>query len=147
MLDRRLDKIKVKIEFEFSQLNNKVMSVEIYSSGHSSVLRPQTAGIHSVEIDMVFPAVINLNFSGKDNNTDTIVIDDVIVDDLCVKITNMWLDGIKLDDIILCKLLKLITVDNRVVSTNYIGFNGNISMLFDKNNIFDQLMQWKRKFT
>jgi hypothetical protein len=146
MKNIKLNDICFKIEFEFSKINGKTMTVDIVHNNTCTQLHPENSGIYYFEATAVLPNTTKLIFSGKNNNTDTIIKDDKIIDDLYVKITNIWLDNIEINHLVLCKCITLETDQHTTINSNYIGFNGCVNLHFDQQNIFDQYMSWERKY-
>lgn len=146
MTNLNFNYVRLSIEFEFSKVNDKIMTVDVVYKDRHVKLHPNEPGVYSLELDIDIPNTVRFSFSGKDNRTDTIIVDNKIVDDLCVKIKNISLEGFKVDKPILHLLPKLITESGSTIVSNYIGFNGFIDIEILENNIFDQLMAWHRQY-
>jgi hypothetical protein len=99
--------------------------------------------VFSTEIGL--PSKINLEFFGKNLMCDTLVDkDNIIIKDKFVKIESINLDHIPLPDSFLLENIKLITTDQKKITTNYIGFNGTVVIDFTKSNLFYQIAEFTR---
>jgi len=140
----KINECCVEFEFEFSYVNNKLMQVQLVNDQNIVLVDPQH--VHDrywavAKINVSLPTTIKLEFEGKDPNIDT-VLDDKgnIVEDLYVKITAIKLDGFALKENFLHQRLTIHTLDNQCWTTSYIGFNGTITINFEKSNTFSQYL-------
>jgi len=86
-------------------------------------------GINKVCINVELPTTINIITDGKDNNIDTLLDDKGnVLNDKFLKIEQMFLDHKPIDPNALYKIIKIHTVDNQLIYSNYIGFNGVTSI-------------------
>lgn len=136
---------KLKIKFCFGRCNNKLFQVKVDDNHDVVEVLPYTIdneiiGIYEKQIYL--PTKIIIHAQGKDNNVDTILDENFnIVEDLYVQISAISLDGFDLNENFLFKKINLITVDNKKILTNYIGFNGFVELNFKEDNIFFQCME------
>jgi len=126
---------RFQIKLEFGRLpSGKIMNAVLLHDDH------ECSGF---EVDIKLPTKLKLVVSGKDMNSDTILDDDgKVIEDLYVKIVKVSLDGIDLDDLFLCKKIKLVTNDGDR-SGAYLGFNGHVDFVVDQPTVFQQIMQWR----
>jgi len=134
----------LKIKFKFGYCNNKFFNVAIkYKDSVTSIFPTQ----HDEEFIAVYentiqlPTDIEIYFSEKDINQDTIV-DDIgnIKEDMYVQIEEISLDSVKLNSKYLHQKISIVTENNDVHTTSYIGFNGKITLNFHENNVFFQVL-------
>jgi hypothetical protein len=144
MKKSKLSVVKFKIEFEFSKVNNKTMSVDFLHETHKQHIHPTDAKVEQVEITIELPTTIKLVFLGKTDGVDTIVDGIEIIEDLHVKISNIWLDDFAIHLAVLQKMPVLNTHSSKIVKSNYIGFNGDVNLIFNEKNVFDQIMYLNR---
>ena len=136
--------ILVRFELEFTCLNSRIMMID--SISHGTKLLPQEPGVHELQFACRMPDVIKLRFSGKNPNLDTELDNNGnIINDLCVKIKNFSLDHIDIDWFVVNKIMQFRTESGQEFATNYIGFNGELSVVLDQGNVFDQVMSWRRQ--
>lgn len=135
----------LKIKFKFGYCSNKFFNVAIkYKDSVTSIFPTQ----HDEEFIAVYeksiqlPSEIEIFFSGKDLNQDTI-IDDAgnIINDLYVQIEEITLDSFKLNSKYLNQKIDLVTEDGDIHTARYIGFNGKISLQFEENNVLAQTLK------
>jgi len=143
MTDLRL--INIKLRFEFSELNDRIMNVDIKAGGTELRLAPDRAGFYDIDLDMLLPQRLLMCFSGKDNRVDTLLDQEGrIVADLFVRLDQIVLDNVpvKIDT---NKLLVVETESGEKHRTHYVGFNGHAVLDFAETNVFDQIMVWNRQ--
>ena len=140
----KINECCIEFEFEFSYVNNKLMQVRLVNNQNIVLVNPQYADGRywaTAKINVEFPTTVKLEFKGKDPDIDTILDDNSnILEDLCVKITAVKLDGFALRENFLHQGLTIHTLDNQYWTTNYIGFNGTITINFKKSNTFSQYL-------
>ena len=131
---------KIKFKFELGILpNGKQMHVLI--DGDTVPVNGLKSYEHEMEVQL--PCNINLVFSGKDSNTDTIVSESGdILHDSYVKLKAITLDGHKVTND-LHKIISLVTDSGNIVNSNYIGFNGVVNLELSEINVFRQVMRWR----
>jgi hypothetical protein len=137
---------EIRFEFEFSKVNNKTMCVDVVSQHERHRLWPDSAGPYILSTQISMPDRLHLIFSNKDLSHDTILADGQIVQDLCVKVTKIWVDGISVPELVLQKILKLKLPDGKEITSNYAGFNGEMALDLVETCVFDQIMTWRRLF-
>jgi len=133
-------KCRLQIKLEFESIGSKIMNVDI--NGHRVIPTDVNGKLLSVtEFDIVLPTEVLITFSNKDPNFDTIVDQTGnITQDLCVKIKSIALDGFKLNEKYLHQKLSIVTENGNSITTSYIGFNGQMSLTFDKSDVFSQYL-------
>lgn len=131
---------KIKFKFELGILpNGKQMQLSI--NGDKIPVDGLKNYEHEMEVQL--PCNINLLFSGKDSNTDTIVSESGdILHDSYVKVNSITLDGHKFTNEI-HKMIYLVTNSGDVVNSNYIGFNGVVNLELSEVSVFRQVMRWR----
>lgn len=134
------------IEFDFAGMNDSCMTVAIEESQQLSVLTPATSGLYLWEKNIRLPTNINLTFSGKNMMTDTVCDDSGnITQDKCVIIKKITLDGFPVERYYLQKRLTLHETGSiRINRSNYIGFNGTMTIVLDCDNVFFQIQKMSR---
>jgi hypothetical protein len=136
-----LARCQLRIDFEYGLIDGKIMQVEIYNNQKVLTATPQINGDYAqaqVFLDLTLPTRLFLIFSGKNNLTDTQIDENGnIIKDLYVKITNLALDKIEISQNALNQKLVLETATGSI-PTNYVGFNGRITLNLDKPNVFLQ---------
>lgn len=134
--------VRMRFEFEFTRVNERMMVIDIPEYG--LLVNPSSPGSYTAEFDLIIPASIKMIFSGKNQNLDTILDSDGnIVQDLCVQLNKIWLDGLPVN-VHASKISKFTRESGESQATNYIGFNGELVMHLDHDNAFDQIMSWNR---
>lgn len=135
------NQVPIEIDLEFGLLDDKIMQVQITANQHRVHIDPvieHQKGHASFQTVVALPGQVILEFSGKNNNTDTrLDSEGNIVQDLYVKITDVKLDCFKLSNKFKHTHLKLETSD-QTICTPYVGFNGRMTINLDKTNIFQQ---------
>ena len=138
---------KLVIEFEIGRLSNgKSMDITLTNGDQIyHVDTGQKSCKQTLEVDL--PDVVLINFSNKDQNTDTIVdTDGNIVEDCYVKIQNISLDTFDMDPMFREKklILERTNGESIPIAGSYIGFNGCVKLNLDQPTIFSQIMYWRR---
>lgn len=136
----------MEFDFEFAPLNDKLMQVTVSNNHREIPVIPElTKGkyLATTRIDIVLPTQITLKFSGKNQNTDT-VVDQAgnILKDLTVKIKTIRLDGMIVNQNFLHNCLILTAQDNSTWIGSIVGFNGTMNINLDKNNVFSQFVSF-----
>jgi hypothetical protein len=94
-----------------------------------------------VNTKITLPTEIDLIFSGKNEDADTIVDSDgKIIKDLFVKIIDMKLNSKQINPNYWKKFLILEKIDGNKINTAYIGFNGRMCVSFQQKTFFTQMM-------
>lgn len=138
------DQIRFGVDFEFHQLDGRMMTVELIADDQQIHLHPESAGLYHARINVQLPGQVIMRFDGKNNATDTKVDGDGrILADLCVKIKTIWLDQISLSSN-LDHFLLLQTASGSRIPSHYIGFNGQITLDLPAPDAFGQIMLWNR---
>lgn len=139
-----MNKCNLKIVFSFVGLRDEYMTVSVTHQAQTSTITPDSDKIYYYEQDIILPTMIELTFSGKISGQDTEVDKNGhIVRDKHVLIKEILLDNMSVESLYLMRRLKLNYQDQHNYS-NYIGFNGNMIIQFNKPDVFRQLMEFKR---
>jgi hypothetical protein len=132
------------IVFEFGEVNNKYMTVFLEHNNKIVSITPSDSLLVEFNKKIELPTQLHLKFKGKNNSKDTIIDDKGnIVKDKHVLIKQILLDNIAVEPLYLTRQLKL-QHQNQIVQSNYVGFNGTMSIDLVRSNVFFQLMDWKR---
>ena len=141
-MNNNLRQCSAEFEFEFSEVNDKLMQVVIEESG---VRYPVAASLvnnkwlATIKVNFDLPTVVSLIFDGKIPGTDTKVDHKGrIVQDLCVKINTVKIDGFPLPEKFFWSGLVLETAQGEQIKGSYVGFNGKITLNFSKSTAFSQ---------
>ena len=137
---------RLVIHFDFTRVNDTCMTVSIQTSNGVSTIDPENAGIYVFETTITLPAKINMTFSGKNMANDTKCdAQGTIIEDKCVIVRKITLDGFAVDRYYLQKKLTLHeTGSARINQSNYIGFNGSMILYLDQSNVFLQIQKMAR---
>lgn len=122
------------------------MTVTITVDDHDSQIAPETAGTFVYSNQITLPNQIHLLFEGKNMMLDTIC-DPLgqIVQDKCVIIKKITLDGFPVDRYYLQKKLVLHESGSaRTNRSNYVGHNGIMTLDLDCENVFFQIQKMSR---
>ena len=93
----------------------------------------------TVGVDVELPAQVRIHYSGKNSGADTLIDSNGnIVQDLCVKITNMKLDGFPMSQDYMYKKLLMTTETGEEFTTCYAGFNGFMTINLTEPTVFSQ---------
>jgi hypothetical protein len=139
-----MNQCKLEIFFKFFDIRNEYMGVEIQSGEVRSSMIPSDNSTHCFEQDISLPHTVELEFFGKNQDRDTEIDENGnVVRDKCVIIKDIRLDNIPIDPLYLKRRLSL-EHSAGVSNSNYIGFNGTMSLKFDRSNVFHQIMEMKR---
>lgn len=104
---------------------------------------PDSENIAEITVPVQLPTNIILEFSGKDQNRDTVIdANNNIIEDLHIEILEIGLDCFTMPSHYLKQQISLHTVDKKVIHSNYIGANGEMSIDLPKNSVFQQIMTW-----
>lgn len=135
--------LRIKIKF-FPLPTGKLMQVKLVDqAGAIFDVVPNSSNIAEIRIPVSLPATCWLEFSNKDHRYDTVVdSSNNIVEDLHVEILEVGLDCFDMSPHYLKQNLQLHTADQKVIHSNYIGFNGKMPILLQKTSVFQQIMQW-----
>jgi len=135
----KLNRCKIKFDFEFGKINDRNMTVVITNNDQKFLVAPSDKQIQSIDFDIDLPTQVILKFAGKDPTRDTIVDKDGnITADVYVKILSITLDGFELRETFLYQKMKLVTDDGQEIKTAYIGFNGQIIIDMLESDVFCQ---------
>ena len=135
--------LQIKIKF-FPLSNGKQMQVKLVDqNGTALTVVPNDSNIAEVTVPVTMPATCWLEFSNKDQNHDTVIdADNRITEDLHVEILKVGLDCFEMSPQYLKQNLQLHTLDQKVIHSTYIGFNGKMPIVLEKTSVFQQIMQW-----
>ena len=116
---------KLNLSFYFSNYNGSMKLVIKNNGTVLTTFENATAGIHTVDCEIVLPGQLQFEISGKNYNTDTQVVDQKIVNDKFIQLRSMSLGQIPLGEALLFKLCSYQT--DRFDEVRYDlfwGFNG-----------------------
>ena len=140
-----MNQCQLQIFLDFrSSIDNECMSVSIEHANNISTVLPQEETVFCYETSIILPCRISLSFGNKKNGKDT-TLDEYgnIIKDKCVIITDLKLDGLSVDPLYLVRHLEL-THSGGPSWSNYVGFNGEMVIDFKYNNVFNQILHFKR---
>lgn len=131
----------VTIKLKFGLVRNQAMTVIVQSGGSSGIVTPDKDLTAEIKIPLDLPDRISLQFTNKDAMTDTIVDEKGnIIEDKYVQFTDVKLDCFSLGEVFLHQKIKILTEDNNTIYTSYIGFNGIVTLDFEKDNVLEQYL-------
>lgn len=140
----RFDQCTIEIEFEFGQIDGKVMTVNLSTQNQSIWVMPEFKSdrlLNHTVVAVDLPGSLMLQFSGKDPDFDTQVDSNgKVIRDIYVKICSIKLDGFRVNDIFLHQRIKLHTEQGQDIVTSYIGFNGKVNLDFPEKSVFLQYL-------
>lgn len=82
-------------------------------------------------LNVTLPCCIQIYVSGKNLNTDTIIVNDTIIQDKFIKIQHMSLDRIPIKNFLLHRICKFTNDNGQSCLTNFWGQNGIAEISFD----------------
>ena len=126
---------KIEIDFEFGSCHGDLMTVEIINGNHVETIDPNNPTYKS---EIYLPTRLEIRTSGKRMDYHTRLENGEIVEDMYVKIQNVRLDGLPLNQNFLNKKITLVDENKQSHTTNYFGFNGSVNLNFDEDNVFIQ---------
>ena len=139
------NKVSLEIDLKFGPIHdNKFMKVFCSYQNLVQEIVPNQQNRAKCQIEINLPAVVKLEFLGKDLEKDTLLDrDGNIIKDLHVEITQLSIDGFVIDSLDLYHKLFLETVQGDTIQTCYIGFNGTVKINLPKSTVFAQVMNYK----
>jgi hypothetical protein len=136
-----LNTCKLKFEFEFGSIQDRRMDLEIVNDNSTLPIIPGADGRAKIQINIKLPTKVILRFGGKNANTDTIIDSQGnIINDMFVKIVKIDFDGFELGQVFLHQKIQLHTYDDQIITTSYIGHNGQITFDFTESDVFRQYL-------
>lgn len=132
----------VSIDFVWHDLDGEFMKVSLRHQGRQYDLAPDDRKRCTIDINMILPDVINIEFSGKGSQDTKVDEQGQIVADKCVIINQIRLDNMAVDRYWLTKTPRLVTASGHVDS-NYAGFNGHMCIDFDEPDVFRLWHKWQ----
>jgi len=130
---------KIVIDFIFSDIDNPM---QLFAQGCSIV--PDKSGKAVFAADIELPSKIILEVSGKNKNDTIVDAQGNILKDKCIIIENVHVDGISPHINFLKKWPRLMVGgkgSNKIVYSNYFGFNGIVELEFEGANVFQWLLR------
>lgn len=89
-------------------------------------------GTHRIDFDIDLPTKFYIFIDGKDNKIDTVLDENGnIKKDKFLRIDNIFLDKKSIQTDALYKICEIQTVNNQIINSNYIGFNGIVKIDLD----------------
>lgn len=118
----------LELDFEAGLIDDSSMSVEISTYLQKVFLTQLKADINTVKIECTFPDVLSIIINGK-GEFDTQVDDQGnITADKYIKLADMRLNGLRVDENYLPRFITLKPFDKEPVLSNYWGFNGIVEI-------------------
>ena len=135
-----------RIVFVFGNLNDQHMQVMCTWSDQTQVIEPNDRGFGILTTSITLPTKLHLIFSGKNMQVDSVIdAQGQLLADKFVLIKRMSLDGHEVDKNFLEKHLALQVADSdQIVQSNYVGFNGAMTIDLDRDNVFLQVQKMNR---
>lgn len=130
---------KILIDFTFSDIDNPM---QLSAQGHPVI--PDAFGKAMFIADIELPSKIILEVSGKNKNDTVVDAHGNIVKDKCIIIENVYVDGLSPNINFLKKWPRLMAGgkgSNKIVYSNYFGFNGIVELEFEGANVFQWLLR------
>ena len=131
------NKGKIKINFEFGEIDGRFMNIHVINNNNEEFITPESPVYES---QVILPTKIIIKTSGKNMKYDTKIVNNEIVADMYAKITDVTLDSHPLNHNFHHKKINLKAEDGRVHTTNYFGFNGTVEITLQEDNIFSQYL-------
>ena len=127
---------KLTLEFDVSQLHGKSMSLTFLNNDKIETFQQLDQGVFIYKTDIEFPAKFSIQVSGKGPNDTEVDEQGNVVKDMCIKLTDINVDGLGCHHVYIHKFINLITASGEQVQTNYWGFNGQVDLDFNYPNSF-----------
>lgn len=132
--------INVTMRFQFGAIDNQTMDVSVNTGGYTAQILPDKNNIATVTVPVELPGQIDLKFLGKDPNDTLVSKSGEILADKFVQITSVELEHFPLNEIFIYQRLALNDHNGQTHVTNYVGFNGDMTIKFEHTNIFEQYL-------
>jgi len=126
---------ELKILFKYSECNDKFMQVEV----NDQLLVP-VENYATYEKKFKLPTQISIKTYGKTKYDTKVDSSGNIYQDLAVIIESISLDSFKLNKVYLNQKINIITDTGNTITTNYIGFNGTVTLDFNEDTVFAQVL-------
>ena len=125
-----MTKIEMKI---FSSNYNGSLSAKFFTNSKSILQVPSFKdGYNVYNFEINLPTNLNIFIDGKDKLIDTTVDEHgKIILDKFLRIDEIKMDGKPIDKNAIHRIIKMITSEGETIISNYIGFNGMISIDFN----------------
>jgi len=122
----------------FSGNYNGSLSAKFFTNNKMLQVVPEFKDGHNIfDFDIELPTNFNIFIDGKDRLLDTQVDDDSkIIQDKFIRIEEIIIDGKPIDKNAVHKIIKMTTNEGETIISNYIGFNGMVSIDFNYQDSF-----------
>lgn len=131
---------EISMQFEAGSAVGNYMRVQIECGEHTNIVVPASSVALETRFPISLPDTVHIAFSNK-NPGDTLVDENnQVTADTYIKITGIAIDGFPLSDVYLQQKILLITEDDNQVYSNYIGFNGTVDLVFDRDTVLGQVL-------
>ena len=120
---------KIKMEI-FSSNFNGSMSAKFFTDSKTIFQVPSfNEGMNFFDFEIKLPTNLNIFIDGKDKLIDTVVDEHgKIIMDKFLRIDKIQIDGKPVDQNAIHKIVKMNTNEGETIVSNYIGFNGVVSI-------------------
>ena len=146
-----LDSCVVSFDLTFDHIDNQIMQVVLSNNNKQVHVHPMLVNekhTATAEIHVRLPTEIVLKFTGKNYHNGTVIDQQGnILKDICIKIKNMRLDGLLVDQYYLQQRLILVDDTGTEWIGPYIGRNGIMKIALQEDNIFSQFIDINKKVT
>lgn len=138
-----MNRCLLEIYLRFFEFNGEYMGAKIQYDNLESTLTPTDDSIYCYQQQILLPCTIGIEFFGKQQGKDTAVDSEGnVLKDKHVVVKAIKLDSMPVDQLYIKRRLKLNHVEGPTYS-NYIGFNGHLTLTFEKSNVFNQILHMK----
>jgi putative lipoic acid-binding regulatory protein len=127
---------ELTLDFHVSQLNQKSMSITFVNNDLPQTIEHLDEGEYTYKTKIEFPTKFIIKVAGKGPRDTQIDDQGNILKDMCIKLTNITVDGLSCSPEYVYHHITLHTDSGQVVQSNYWGFNGYVELNFDYTNSF-----------
>lgn len=128
------------VEFEAGSAVGNYMHVTIVNNNYEQTVVPDSPGKYKMGLPIELPETVQLKFSNKTVHDTLVDKNNQVTADTYIKIIRVSVDGFPLSDVYLQQKILLITESNDQVYSNYIGFNGTVDLVFDRDTVLGQVL-------
>jgi len=135
---------RLEIDLQWKAFDGRFMTVESKTANQSwQCHNPDQDHKITVVYDIQLPTQVQLKFSGKQQGQDTRTDEHGnILEDMAVIITEVRLDGFAGNHNLLHNRLVLETDQGHSITSNFMGFNGILTMDLAENYVLGVVSQW-----
>lgn len=131
---------ELSVEFEVDTAVGNFMHVAIVSDTYEQTVVPDRSGKYKIHLPIELPETVQLKFSNKTVHDTLVDENNQVTADTYIKVSRIAIDGFPLNDVYLQQKLLLITESNDQIYSNYIGFNGTVDLVFDRDTVLGQVL-------